>query len=300
MAKLLAPLGSNQATGTIGKELTFANYKGLHVAKSMPTHPDAQTLAQLYQRRLYYDAKEYWHSLSDAQKLVFTQRAKGHNWSGYNQCLKDYLLNPTDLAIWLKMDRAIGGTLPDSSGKGNTATIFGATPVEAHINYGRSFDGGDDYLNLAHDPSIAQLNVFTMEGWWYQVENKKQMLFSINGTPSANDPGFAIWATNTNRIQVEYSNGVANNTFISPGAVLDPNHWNLITVTYRHDGDVLLYRNGLIRVESLGVNIDPSTTLDYYLGSNGGFWFHGLMDDFRVYNRTLSPAQILNHFERSV
>lgn len=68
MAKLKAPFFSMAAAGTVGQALTVSKHRRVHVAKKVPTHPDAQTDAQLAQRQLYGEAVEAWRALTPDER----------------------------------------------------------------------------------------------------------------------------------------------------------------------------------------------------------------------------------------
>lgn len=75
MAKLKAPFLSFGATGTVGQALTVSGHKGQHIAKKVPTHPDARTDAQLYRRELYTQAVAWWHSLTAEEREALRDEA---------------------------------------------------------------------------------------------------------------------------------------------------------------------------------------------------------------------------------
>jgi hypothetical protein len=78
-------------------------------------------------------------------------------------------------------------------------------------------------------------------------------------------------------------------------AHLPPEGWAHVAITY--DGSVLrIYTNGVQRAErQMALNTAP-TTLDIggFVGSPafGGLYFDGLIDEFMVFNRTLSASEI--------
>lgn len=75
MAKLKAPLQSFGATGTVGQAVTVSKHKRHHVAKKVPTHPDARTDAQVYRRELYSEAVAWWRSLTTEEREALRHQA---------------------------------------------------------------------------------------------------------------------------------------------------------------------------------------------------------------------------------
>jgi len=94
MARLLGPLLSMSAWGTIAKRITFRRRKQLSDALSMPIPLDAKTALQLAQRLLFRDAVAWWHALSYAEQAAYDKPGREHHMSGYAWFIRSYLLNP--------------------------------------------------------------------------------------------------------------------------------------------------------------------------------------------------------------
>lgn len=73
MVKLVAPLLSLEAHGTLQKTLTFKGQAERSHAHLYSTHPDTRTQAQLNQRAHFVDARRSWNLLTDADKITFAQ-----------------------------------------------------------------------------------------------------------------------------------------------------------------------------------------------------------------------------------
>ena len=70
----------------------------------------------------------------------------------------------------------------------------------------------------------------------------------------------------------------------------DTDNWHHLVVTLDdEDGMLKLYRDGQLRnsIDFTGVSIGTEP-MDYFLGQ----WFKGYLDDLRVYNRSLSGAEV--------
>ena len=68
-----------------------------------------------------------------------------------------------------------------------------------------------------------------------------------------------------------------------------------MALTYT-DGSAKLYLDGgLDKEDTTAIGfLDNSTNRSTYIGcaGSGGYWFHGIIDEFRIYNTTLSEADI--------
>ena len=92
-AKSTLPLGSLEATKSIGKNLTFARWKKSQRLRvySEPLKPP--TPAQRAQRNIIKDKVAFWKALSDEDKAVWNSEAKvlGDPWSGYTLFMSTYI-----------------------------------------------------------------------------------------------------------------------------------------------------------------------------------------------------------------
>ena len=73
---------------------------------------------------------------------------------------------------------------------------------------------------------------------------------------------------------------------------LAANTWIHLAATY--DGSALrLYVNGVLVATKPAIGSITTTNLPLHIGGDAlNEWFNGRLDDVRVYNRTLTPAEI--------
>ncbi|MEE9572503.1 MAG: hypothetical protein V3W20_05620 [Candidatus Neomarinimicrobiota bacterium] len=91
MAKVLSPLFSLDASGSIGNLLTYTESKDTKIVKLFHVSPDADTSAQQIQRQKYIDGVEVWNSLDPAMKQIFESLAEGQALTGFNFFMSEYL-----------------------------------------------------------------------------------------------------------------------------------------------------------------------------------------------------------------
>jgi len=94
MAKPLAPLFSFIAKGTIAKLITFDRYAKTNIARIIPTHKDANTVAQQLQRTKFQEAAEEWYLMTPAEKAAYETEGTKHHMTGYAWFMRAFLLNP--------------------------------------------------------------------------------------------------------------------------------------------------------------------------------------------------------------
>ncbi len=186
-----------------------------------------------------------------------------------------------------------GATLADSSGANNQGTIVEATWTPAGKFGGTlNFDGVNDLVNINHSASLNLTSAFTLEAWvrpanvggWRNILMKEitgNQSYSLYATDGPNGPA-ASYATVNSEVSAR------------GGGTLPLNTWTHVASTFG-GGSLKLYVNGvLVNTRALTGNVKTST-LPLRIGGNL-IWtdenFAGQIDEVRVYNRTLTQAEI--------
>lgn len=92
MARVTGPLMSMSASGTIGKAITFAVWKGIaYVRKWFKPH-NPQTAGQTAQRLIFSQAVDGWQDLDTAGKALWDDDAnRPSGMSGFNYFMRVYI-----------------------------------------------------------------------------------------------------------------------------------------------------------------------------------------------------------------
>lgn len=100
MAKVVAPLLSMEARGTIGKAITFAAWKGIAYARRWFAPAQPRTAAQVTVRNRVVAANLGWQILTAPQKVEWDvyATAQGLPMSGWNWYCKRFVLYMRDNA----------------------------------------------------------------------------------------------------------------------------------------------------------------------------------------------------------
>ncbi len=193
-------------------------------------------------------------------------------------------------------EEPVGTSVVDASG-GNDGTVQGAGRSAAG-RFGRalSFDGLDDMVTVPDDASLDLSTGMTLEAWVRPAAatDWRTILFKESGGGSA----YALYANGETDVPSVYLNGV---TGTLGSTELEPGKWTHLGATY--DGAALrLFVNGT-QVGSRPFEGDLSaSTGPLTFGANNvwGERFSGLIDEVRVYNRALSPAELTADLGRAV
>jgi glucose/arabinose dehydrogenase/PKD repeat protein len=192
-----------------------------------------------------------------------------------------------------------GTTVADASGSGNTGTISGATRSTAGRYGGAlSFDGVNDMVTVPDANSLDLRTSMTLEAWvrpnnvndWRTVVIKEQ-------------PGqlvYALYASTDNRRPAGHVFTTGDRALQGPTA-LPVNTWSHLTMTW--DGlTIRMYVNGTQVSSSALAGTAVVSGSPLRIGGNAIWteWFNGLIDEVRVYNRALTPAEIASDRDTAI
>lgn len=84
MVKLVAPMFSLGASGSIGKAVTFATWKGIPYARELVKPANPQSGGQIGMRAMFKFLSQIWASLSAANQATWEDRAAQGGYSPFN------------------------------------------------------------------------------------------------------------------------------------------------------------------------------------------------------------------------
>jgi Concanavalin A-like lectin/glucanases superfamily/Domain of unknown function (DUF1929)/IPT/TIG domain/Bacterial Ig domain len=191
-----------------------------------------------------------------------------------------------------------GTTVTDVSGNHITGTIVGATWTTGGM-YGNalSFNGSGSYVDLGNPAALQMTGSMTLEAWVKAAANPPddgQIIAKSNGTgwqlKTSPDTG-----PHTFGVQVSASQNSNAQRYSTTVRAL--NTWYHVAAVYDTAADTLeIYVNGILNSGTLRGTI-PALQVDGGVNVNigrrtDGYYFNGVIDEVRVYNRALSQAEI--------
>jgi chitodextrinase len=185
-----------------------------------------------------------------------------------------------------------GSTTADTSGGGNTAQLVSAVWTTAgKFGNGLVFNGTDARVTLIADaPALRLTTAMTLEAWV-----KPSVVSSVwrDVIYKGNDNYF-LMATSTHSAAPSGGGTFGGiNTAVFGAAPLPANTWTHLATTY--DGArVRLYVNGVEASNLARTGAILTSTSPVQIGGDSFFGqpFAGTIDEVRIYNRALSPAEI--------
>ena len=196
----------------------------------------------------------------------------------------------------LGFEEGSGGTTADSSGTGNNGSVQGATWTTGKYGGALSFDGVNDFVQVADAASLDITRDITLEVWAkpHSLGNWKALL--MKEAPPG-DYSYAMYATNS----VGLPGGYAGPGNLPAPTPLANNAWSHIAFTNDATASKL-YVNGNL-VASGPPQTMPVSAGALKIGGDAiwpGEFFDGLIDEVRVYNKSLTPAQITSDMNTAI
>ncbi|MFC7590556.1 LamG-like jellyroll fold domain-containing protein [Nonomuraea antimicrobica] len=195
----------------------------------------------------------------------------------------------TGLVAAYGMDAGTGAAVADASGNGNDGTAAATTWASGKYGQALSFNGTSSWVTVADSGSLRLTDGMTLMAWvrpssvtgWRTVVMKEfgaDLAYAIMGSGSSGPGAFIHTSSGAN----------------APApANLPLDAWSHVAATY--DGATLrMFVNGAqVATNPTGGDLRTGTSPLRIGGNSGsGEYFSGLIDEVRVYNKALTPAQI--------
>lgn len=160
------------------------------------------------------------------------------------------------------------------------------------------FDGVNDSVIIPQKASLNSFSSFTMEGWINLSVTHKWMLAS-KGFGGADIGAFYIYGDTESQVRFTMYNGIAVRYDVNSSIGIGLNNWTYITGTLDSSGNGKIYLNGVNTGNTSSIVLG-SNTKDIWIGNynNGSsnYVTNGNISMFRIYNRALTPTEILQNF----
>jgi len=223
--------------------------------------------------------------------------------------VKDISQKDSTLHGFWHFDEGQGNIAYDSSQYGNQGTIYGASWTSGKVGQALSFDGINDYVNVANNSSLQITSALTLEVWIKTPSSwNKEYPTPVSKAQLSGDWDGEYWiAINRGdhspslRNKFSFAFAPAGGSAIDhwSNSSLSANTWYHIVATFDDSANkVKLYLNGVLDKEYIETQKPAITNYPVRIG-HGGYtnnYFNGIIDEVRIYNRVLSPAEILDHY----
>ena len=227
--------------------------------------------------------------------------------------------SPDDgLVLHFSFDSSEGSRVSDLSGNGNNGVIAGAarfTP-KGCLGGALEFDGVDDYVSVAASPSLNVTDQLTISAFFYpySYSDQRPILNWVRRSPLKSGP--QMWL----HVRGYQWQGLGSGAHLCGADMREdilsrvisfadppPNRWYHMAITYdRATGKGQIFLNGMLVKEQQMGSYELFTKTDFFIGAGlideegkPNPFFHGLIDDVRVYNRVVTADEITSVLRES-
>lgn len=198
------------------------------------------------------------------------------------------------LVLALGLNEGVGAAAADVSPSANHATVSGASwTTEGKFGGALFFDGVNDWLTIADAASLDLTTAMTLEAWVRPATTSGWDTVVLKETTG--DLAYALYANDGGQPGVPGTwIRQGNTTYSTVGpASLPVDRWTHLAAAY--DGAQLrFYVDGTLAGAMQRTGAINATNGPLRIGGNSvwGEWFHGLIDEVRIYDVALTQAQI--------
>lgn len=188
-----------------------------------------------------------------------------------------------------------------SAYKNNGALVNGPTWTTGHLNGAVRFDGSNDYVDLPIGSVISTLSNSTFAVWanWSQTGGSWQRIFDFGTSTGVNmfvTPAVGDNGAGSMRFAIT-TGGASGESQLSAGNRLATGWHHVAVVINAATMTMQLYLDGSVVASTRTAKVprDLGATTRNWLGRSqysGDAYFSGSLDDFRIYNRALTMAEI--------
>jgi len=193
------------------------------------------------------------------------------------------------------------GNYADSSGNGLNMTNYNVTLTTDRFgnqNSAGSFNGSNAYLQLSNANAMKNNN-FTFAAWvrFSTLPGNGQNRYIVQVGTSSVDHGLDVTNNyiNWTGMNVFSYNGSSNVYASGQAGLPQTNRWYHIVGT-RSNSALIYYLDG-VKIAQYNINnVNPAYDQNILMNigkRNSGFYHHGLIDDVYIYDRALSPNEII-------
>jgi hypothetical protein len=201
------------------------------------------------------------------------------------------------LVLHLKLDETSGSTAADSSGFDRTATLVnGPAFTTGRLGNALAFTGASSQHAALPTGVVSTLSDFTVSAWVNPSTLDTWSRVFDFGSGTETNMFLTTRSWNNNRPRFGIKIGGSAEQIIDAADALATGTWTHVAITLSGSTGTL-YLNGVASGSNNAITFDPAGmggTTQNYLGRSQwpDPYFNGTLDDFRIYSRALSPAEV--------
>lgn len=224
--------------------------------------------------------------------------SNGEKWNILNVQGNGTSISNDNLIAWWKLNEDSGTTASDSSLHSNDGTLAGTTTFSANGTVGKfdralSFDGSsNNYISAGSDTSLDNWSSFTVTAWVKPLGSSDGAFSAILGTGLSGANSFGIYSDKNPNTFTMRIGGASQAT---SGGAFTIGEWTFITALW-NGANIYVYKNGVLSGSAANwsgtVNASASVLEIGKIFDRPTYYWNGLMDDIRIYDKALTQTEI--------
>jgi hypothetical protein len=181
---------------------------------------------------------------------------------------------------------------------GRNGTWTDGTPTYVAGKSGKAFSlnagGGGGFVNIPHDPALSLAIPFTISVW---VNSPGDNLRIVDKLTNGVNDGYLL-DLNTTR-QPRFISGAGY--MQAPSGLVNANTWHHVVAVAATTTSRTVYVDGVVAVvQTLDLSgpVAPNVPLRFGANGDGTSRFPGLADEIALFNRALTPAEVVSIYAR--
>lgn len=240
-----------------------------------------------------------WGAASEVETDILTV-LQGGNFYGPVSIHHGGSLVTNELQVYYPFSQA-GSPTDDASGNGNTGDVVGATWTNEGWQGGAySFDG-NDYISLGDKFDLSgSVTALTVCAWIKPSTTNAERMIINKLLTSGPYTGWALFLFGNNKVGADLMWSITNRALSESVATVGTDRWYFVAACFRADPNRLrseVYVDGVLEGTNqyVGSYNSLNTAGDLWLGYRapaGQMPYRGLMDDAKIFQRWMPPAEI--------
>lgn len=211
-------------------------------------------------------------------------------------------VDPGLMAYW-PMDEGEGNTVHDFSGNDNHGFIDKAFWMEGIQGKALDFKYKQRFVNAGNDKSLNLGKEFTISMWYYAEKASANFArIFLSSRESWETMNWLLFQKKDGLIEFWFGGSGKNRLFQDKLTLTDYGKWNHIVVN-RDDNFWELWINGKLTAEAENSDTIPTGSklrMGLLAGDDNSMWGECLMDEIRIYNRSLEDEEITSLYRRDM
>jgi hypothetical protein len=185
-----------------------------------------------------------------------------------------------------------GTTWNDLSGNGNNGTLLNGVGFDGANLGSLVFDEVDDYITVNN---FNVNNSITVEGW-FNVKKSSWAPIIGNWNSTGNGDSWLLTKNSSNIMSFYVRFNASTGDVINDTQTTTNGVWQQYVGVF-NNFNLSLYKNGfLVNSKTTTSNTLHQNSLEIWLGRFSSFYFQGNIGNCKVYNRALTPQEILQNY----